>query len=199
MPIFTPHGLKIRLDAEAVQNIVRPLAAVHDMNDVFSDLELWENLPEGLVALAASATAFSTHSAALTLLAGLVAHSIGSFVRSLTYSDGIRRLFPMFLGSWVVSLIHTVIVSVLLLRADHIAVAVVLCVVNICAHLGLFGAVDFALAPVRVPLRRLLGLPPTHQETVFVQICNRRAASHGIVLDWSRYSRDLYAAERRGG
>jgi hypothetical protein len=46
MPIYTPHGLKIRLDPDAVAEVVKPLASCHDMNAVLLDVELWESLPD---------------------------------------------------------------------------------------------------------------------------------------------------------
>lgn len=187
MPLFTPHGLKIRLDPASVEDIVRPLAAVHDMNDVLLDVELWENLPEGMVAVSASAAAMVTGSPFWTLGGGVIAYVVGSFVRGLTYSDRIRQLVPMFLGSWVVTAIHTIGVAIYLVLQQQFVTAVVLSLVNIAAHLGAFGVIDLVLAPVRVPLRRVLGLPPTHQEVVFVTICDKRAARHGLMLDWSRY------------
>lgn len=188
MPLFTPHGLKIRLDPDGVAEVVRPLASVHDMNDVLLDVELWENLPEGLVALSASATAALTRSPLLTIGAGVAAYAIGSFVRSFMYSDVIRRAIPMFIGSWIVTALHTLAVSAYLAIHSQLIAAVVLCVLNIAAHSGVLGVLDFVLAPIRVPLRRMLRLQPTHQEAVFVAICNRRAARYGLTLDWSRYS-----------
>jgi hypothetical protein len=188
MPLYTPHGLKIRLDPDAVGEVVRPLASVHDMNDVLLDVELWENLPEGLVALSASATAAITHSPLLTIVAGILAFAIGSFVRSLTYSDPLRRAIPLFLGSWIITAVHTLAVSAYLVLQHQFVAAVVLCAINTAAHLGFLGVLDFVLAPIRVPLRRMLGLKPTHQEAVFVAICNKRAARYGLTLDWSKYT-----------
>lgn len=189
MPLYTPHGLKIRLDPEDVAEIVKPLAACHDMNDVLLDVELWENLPEGLTALVASATAFFTRSPGLTVAGGVAGYVIGSCIRGFTYSDVLRRLIPLFLGAWLLTLLQTLAVAVYLVQQHSLATAVVLCIVNMAAHLGVFGLSEILLTPIRVPLRQALGLQPTHQEGVYVAICNRRAARYGVRLDWSRYTR----------
>ena len=49
MPIYTPNGLKIRLDSEAVEEIIQPLAEHHDMNDVLLDVEDVKELVETII------------------------------------------------------------------------------------------------------------------------------------------------------
>lgn len=188
MPLYTPHGLKIRLDPEAVADVIAPLAACHDMNDVLLDVELWENLPQGFATLSASATALLTRSAAFTVGIGLAAYAVGSFVRGFTYSDFLRRLFPMFLGSWIITLVHTIAIGSYLVSQGGYFTSAVLCVMNAFAHLGALEFLQFPLMPIRLPLRRVLRRLPTHQEEVFVEICNRRAAQQGITLDWNNYA-----------
>jgi hypothetical protein len=189
MALYTPHGLKIRLDPDAVNEVIEPLSLRHDMNDILLDVELWENLPEGVAALAASATAFFTQSAGLTIAAALGAYIVGSFIRGFTYSDLLRRLFPSFLGAPVLTAIHTIAIAVFLgVRHQYLA-AGVLSVVNIAAHGGLLGLIELPLMSIRVPLRKALGLEPTHQEGVFIAICNRRARKYGIDLDWDKYTK----------
>ena len=189
MPIYTPHGLKIRLDADAVADIVQPLASVHDIEDVLLDVELWENLPEGMAVLGASATAAITQSWTVTVAAAVVTFTIGSLIRSFTYSDVLRRLIPLSLGSWPVTVAHTFAIAGFLIYQSSFAAAIALCVINFAAHAGYFGILDLLVMPLRVPLRRALGLQPTHQESVFVAVCNRRAAQHGIQLNWNSYGR----------
>ena len=188
MALYTPHGLKIRLDPDAVNEVVEPLSHRHDMNDILIDVELWENLPEGVAALAASGTAFFTQSAGLTVAAALGAYIVGSFIRGFTYSDLLRRVFPLLLGAPVLTALHTIAIAVFLVVQHQYLAAGVLCVVNIVAHTGLLGLIEFLLMPIRVPLRKALGLQPTHQEGVFVAICNRRASKYGIDLDWDKYT-----------
>ena len=101
MPIYTPNGLKIRLDSEAVEEIIQPLAEHHDMNDVLLDVELWEDLPEEFTAISVSIAAlFFASSVGPLLITGLLAYIVGSFVRSLMYSD-LLRVFVNSLGAWL--------------------------------------------------------------------------------------------------
>ena len=188
MPLYTPHGLKIRLDPDAVAEIVQPLASCHDINDILLDVELWEGLPEGLTTLSASAIALLTGSVGFTLAAGFASYVVGSFIRGFTYSDFLRRIIPLFLGAWPITLLQTVGVAVYLIVQGSYATAVVLCILNAVTYFGAMDIIDLLLIPIRVPLRRILQLAPTHQEGVFIAICNRRAASHSLTLDWEKYS-----------
>lgn len=188
MPIYTPNGLKIRLDPQAVDQVVRPLSRHQDLEEILQDVELWENLPEGMAALSASVAALMTTSLTSVFLVGVITYTLGSLIRGFTYSDIIRRLIPLFFGSWIVTTIQTIGVSIFLISQSMYLVAIGLCLFNVIAHCGLLEILYIPLAPVRVPIRHALGLSPTHQEHTFMAICNRRAKKHGIVLDWDVYS-----------
>ena len=58
MPFYTPNGLKIRFDPNAISEIVQPLVACREMNDILLDVERWENLPVGFTVVSASVTAW---------------------------------------------------------------------------------------------------------------------------------------------
>ena len=58
MPFYTPNGLKIRFDPNAISEIVQPLVACHEMNNILLDVERWENLPVGFTVVSASVTAW---------------------------------------------------------------------------------------------------------------------------------------------
>lgn len=94
----------------------------------------------------------------------------------------------MFPGAPVLTAVHTVAIAVFPVARHQYLAAVVLCVMNIAAHAGLLGLIEFPLMPIRVPLRKALRLRPTHQEGVFVAICNRRAKKYGIHLEWDKYT-----------
>jgi len=38
MPIFTPHGLKIRYDERALEKVIGPLKKATDFNDLLIDI-----------------------------------------------------------------------------------------------------------------------------------------------------------------
>jgi hypothetical protein len=60
MPIFTPHGLKIRYDEYAIEKVIGQLKMSIDFNDLLMDIELWELLPIAMAEVAAIITAFLT-------------------------------------------------------------------------------------------------------------------------------------------
>ena len=43
--IYTPGGLKIRLDADRVDHVLAPVRDQIDLNDAYLDVELWANFP----------------------------------------------------------------------------------------------------------------------------------------------------------
>ena len=199
MPIYTPNGLKIRLDSEAVEEIIQPLAEHHDMNDVLLDVELWEDLPEGFTAISVSIAAlFFASSVGPLLITGLLAYIVGSFVRSLMYSD-LLRVFVNSLGAWLPTLVHTVAISVYLAWQANYFLAATLVFFNvIVVHSGLLEFLLIPFSPLRVSIRRALGHLPTHQEEIFMTICGRRAAKYGVELDWTAYAAVLRTI-RAGG
>jgi len=101
----------------------------------------------------------------------------------------------MFLGSWIVTAIHTIGIATFLIVHQKYLAAVVLCVLNSIAHSRLLGLMEFPLMPIRVPLRKAWGLPPTHQEGVFAAICDRRAKKYGIKLAWNKYAEAIVHKE----
>jgi hypothetical protein len=48
MALFTPHGLKIRFDEEALEKVIVPLKRSTDFNDLLLDIELESLLVPGL-------------------------------------------------------------------------------------------------------------------------------------------------------
>ena len=187
MPIFTPHRLKIRLNSEIVEVIVKPLAIRHPMTDILWDVELWEHLPKGPAVLAASTVAVYTNEWLYTILAGFAVYLIGSLIRSFTYSDFLRKLISLFLGSPPLLVIYTIGVPAYLIWQGSYALATILFVLDMAIHIGLLELLKtFLLLGL---IRRLLGLFPTHQEHVYMAICNRRAKRYGIVLDWEQYNK----------
>ena len=187
MPIFTPNHLKIRLNPEIVEEIVRPLAARHSVIDMLKDVELWEDLPKGPAILAASAIAVYTNEWLSTILAGVAVYLIGSLIRSFTYSDFLRKLIPLFLGSSPLLIIYIIGAPAYLIWQENYALAAILFTLDMAIYIGLLELLKtFLLLGI---IRRQLGLLPTHQEHVYMAICNRRAKKYGIVLDWGQYNR----------
>ncbi len=77
MPIFTPHGLKIRFDEQALEKVIKPLNMTRAFKDLLLNIELWELLPIAVGKVAAIITAFVTGNRLSTLVAGIIGFLIG--------------------------------------------------------------------------------------------------------------------------
>ena len=192
MPIFTPHGLKIRFDEEALEKVMGPLKMTIDFNDLLLDIELWELLPVAMGEVAAIIAAFLTSDWLFTLVAGIIGFLIGAVLREITYSDFLRWLFPLFLGNGPVTIVATIVCSIYLgLRAEYTTILVLIAFFFLSKIEGVITGI--VLAPliyfmVRKYLKNI-GMPLTHVERVFITLCNNRAKEVGIELDWSLYAK----------
>jgi len=127
MPIFTPHGLKIRFEEQTLNKVIAPLAESIDFNDLLIDIELWELLPVTMGSVAAIITAFLTRNWFSTLAAWILGLLVGGVIREITYSDFLRRLFPLLIGHGVITIIATIFCSIyLLLRGEYITILVLI-------------------------------------------------------------------------
>ena len=190
MPIYTHRGLKIRLDPESVDKITQELKECYDMNKILRDVELWENLPEGLAAFSASIACFYYNGAVdITVVTGLIAYLVGSLIRSFMYSDFLRIIISVVLGSWRSTFLLTTVISIYMIVQGNTSSAIALCIFNILAHSSILEILSFLLMPIRMLIRSAFGLLPTHQELVFMAVCNRRAAKYGITLNWDCYEK----------
>jgi hypothetical protein len=187
MALFTPNGLKIRLDPNGVDQVIKELRLHHDLNDILLDVELWEDFPERLAVFAASLAAVITQSFWVIMFSVLSVYVLGTIIRDIAYSDCLRRIFPMALGHPVISFAYTVGTCIYLGFQGAYIPAVGLMIIYFVAHWGFLGLVYMGFTKIRVPFRKLFNLPPTHQEFVFITICNKRAAKYGLSLNWDDY------------
>lgn len=188
MAIFTPHGLKIRFDEEALEKVIGPLNMAIDFNDLLLDIELWELLPVAMGQVAAIIAALLTSNWLSTLLAGIIGFLIGGVLREITYSDFLRRLFPLFLGSGPLTIIGTIACSIYLgLRGEYVTILVLIAFFFLSKIEAIITGI--ALAPLIYFMGRKylksIGMPLTHVERTFIILCNIRAKKLDIELDWS--------------
>lgn len=186
MAIFTPHGLKIRLDEEALEKVIGPLKLNIDFNDLLLDIELWELLPIAMGEMVAIITAFLTSNWLCTLVAGIIGFLIGGVLREITYSDFLRRLFPLFLGSGPVIVVATIACSIYLgLKGEYVTILVLIAFFFLSKIEAVITGI--VLAPLiyfmgRKYLRST-GMPTTHVERVFITLCNNRAKTLVVCQD----------------
>ncbi len=182
MALFTPHGLKIRYDEYALEKVIAPLKKATDFNDLLMNIELWELLPAAIAEVTSIITAFFTADWLFTLIAWIVGLLIGGTLREITYSDSLRRIFPLFLGSGPVVIVATIICGIYLgLQGEYLAIVVLVALWFLCKVEAIITSTALA------PLIYFMGKTcmNTHVERTFIKLCNNKARKLGIVLDWS--------------
>jgi hypothetical protein len=184
MALFTPHGLKIRYDEHALEKVIGLLKMRIDFNDLLLDIELWELLPIAMAEVAAIIMAFFTRDWLFTLIAWIIGLLIGGTLREITYSDSLRRIFPLLLGSGPVVIIAIIVCGIYLgLRGEYITIVVLVALWFLCKIEAIITGILLA------PLIYLIGktYQNTHVERVFIILCNNKARKLGITLDWGLY------------
>jgi hypothetical protein len=184
MSLFTPHGLKIRYDEYALEKVIEPLKKSTDFNDLLMDVELWELLPIAMAEVAAIITAFITGDWLFTLVFWIIGLLIGGALREITYSDLLRRIFPLFLGSGPIVIVATIVCGIYLgLRGEYLTIIVLIALWFLCKIEAIITSISLA------PLIYFMGKAcmNTHVERAFITLCNKKARKLGIVLDWVLY------------
>jgi branched-subunit amino acid transport protein len=190
MAFFTPHGLKIRFDEESLENAIGSLKRSSDFNDLLMDIELWELLPVAMAKVAAIITAYLSGSWLLTLVLGIIAMIIGGIIRELTYSDILRRLFPLILGNGIVTIVVAIVCGFYL--GSHNEYMTILILLSFFFPIAQLEAIitSMTLAPLIYYMGKhsikVLGIPTTHVERAFIALCNKRASNLGLQIDWRR-------------
>ena len=193
MALFTPHGLKIRFDEEALEKVIVPLTRSTDFNNLLLDIELWELLPIAMAKVAAIITAFLTGNWLPTLVIGIIGLLIGGVLREITYSDWLRRIFTLFFGHGIVTLVVGIsCVIYLVLQGEYLTIFVLATFYILTSIYEII--INILLAPFiyfigRQSLKNF-GVPLTHVERAFIILCNSRANKLSIKLNWSLYAKN---------
>lgn len=193
MALFTPHGLKIRFDEEALEKVIVPLTRSTDFNNLLLDIELWELLPIAMAKVAAIITAFLTGNWLPTLVIGIIGLLIGGVLREITYSDWLRRIFTLFFGHGIVTLVVGISCAIyLVLQGEYLTIFVLATFYILTSIYEII--INILLAPFiyfigRQSLKKF-GVPVTHVERAFIILCNSRANKLGIKLNWSLYAKN---------
>lgn len=187
MPVFTPHGLKIRLDEAEVARITAPLTRHEQLAHSLLEVEAWEDFPSVAASLTAVSVALMGSGAVETIAAASSGFLVMSLLRSFTYSASLAHLSSA-LASIPVTLLIVGGSAAALAVSSRAGMAIVVVAFTIAARMGILEVLQLLLSPVRVPLRRALRLLPTHQEAVFMKASTARASRRGVKLDWHSYS-----------
>lgn len=134
--------------------------------------------------VAAIITAFLTSDWFFTLAAWIIGLLMGGIFLEVTYSDLLKRIFPLFLGSGPVVIIATIVCGIYLwTRGEYLTLVVLIALWFLCK----VGAIITGIA--LAPLIYFMGktCQNTHVESAFITLCNKKAHKLGIVLDWYLY------------
>ena len=181
MLIKTHAGLNLGVN-EKYDDWVKSLNSTGDLEDILLDVDAWEFLNASMCMVAAIIAAFLTRSWFFTLIAGVLAFNIGSIIQLYTYSDWLRRLFPLFIGSQPAILLGTLSASVFLFIQGQYAPIGILLGFLIALALGLIDILDSWMMPLRIRslTRNSFGASLSHSERVFLELCERKLKQRGI-------------------
>jgi hypothetical protein len=190
MAFYTPRGLKIRLDPEAIQSVLDESAISIDLEDAFADVELWSHLPNAICVVAGMTASILTQSILWTLTAGLGGFAMGNIFQQFTYSPMLRILFPQFLGSWLITVPASIIIAVFLAWSGNAGVGIAQLAVVLCNVTGIADALLFFMLPITAGLRLLHLAPPIGDvELAFISVLDHHAQRQGRKLNWAVYER----------
>lgn len=197
MAIYTKGGLKIRFDEKAIRPVIMPLIESGQFEGILLDMELWINLPNAVSSVSAIITAYLTRHWLTTLLVGVISYIVGAIFQELYYSDFLKRIFPLFLGSWMIAIPLTIFCGIYLgIHGNYLTIVVLTLIV-----LGNWSnRSDFLLiilSPLRIwlmkSLKKRFGMRYafTITERLFILLCNKRAKKIGVELNWNAYDKAM--------
>lgn len=189
MSLMTPNGIQVRIDHDLIDHCILPLKDGGHIGKVLADLDLWESMPNAMANVLAIGAAVITKTALSIIGFGFFGYVLGTLIKADRYSRTVKRLLPQMLGSPIISIILSVCVGLYLLQYREIASIIALFLVVTNNGLGTTNIFEVLTAPIRRVVRDLhvkrLDFPYSHNERVFMAICERKAADLGIKLHWS--------------
>ena len=203
MATYTTGGLKVRLDPDALDEVIYPLKETGEIKNVLIDLDLWAMLPNGVSNLAALTVAEITGSGISVFVAAVCGYVVGGVLRGLVpYSSFIMWLFVMLgtgLTFFVPGSVATYHFAVEHGNATALAFAIVV-VLNWCSVMDVLEAFVFPFNIVvsRQWAKYLGGNPMTWSERSFISLCGVYARRLGIELDWEAYDRAIRSSREKG-
>jgi len=187
--IYTPGGLKIRLDPERVERVLIPAKDQIDLNNAYLDVELWAGFPNALSTVCTILTASVTHSLTWTLVAFVLSFGAANAFQQVTYSRILNLVFSTFLGSWIIALPASVAAGVYLYFSDALLAGLSQFAIVVANWLHYTDMMLFIFMPLRIIIRKLTGVNLGDVEIAFIRILKLQARRAGIQLDWEIYNR----------
>lgn len=187
-PIFTPHGLKLRINEDDIIRVFGNAYSEFDLDKVGIDVELWEAFPKHLSVITVILVAFISRNTLYTILALVIGYLIGSIVQNFSYSKILSNVVSLILGHPIVSLIITTANGLYLyLVHDSLGVAIIQAVLTLLSILSISSTIlELLMMPIRVIARRVNDIGGL--ELAYLKIINKQAEKLGYSLDWSKAS-----------
>ncbi|MDP1948576.1 MAG: hypothetical protein Q8L77_13855 [Nitrospirota bacterium] len=187
--IYTPGGLKIRLDPERVERVLAPAKNRIDLTDAFRDVELWAGFPNALSSVCAILTAAVTHSLAWTLVAFVLSFGAANAFQQFTYSRILNLVFPAFLGGWIIALPASSVAGIYLYMSGAGMAGLVQFAIVVANWLHYTDTMLVFFMPLRIALRKLTRVNLGDVEIAYIGILSIQARRAGVQLDWELYNR----------
>lgn len=187
--IYTPGGLKIRLDPERVERVLASAKNQIDLTDAYLDVELWAGFPNALSSVCTILTAVMTLSLTWTLVAFVLSFGAANVFQQFTYSRILNLIFPTFLDRWIIALPASAAAGVYLYLSDALLVGLTLFAIVVANWLHFTDIMLFIFMPFRLTIRKLTGVNLGDVEIAFIRILSLQALRAGIQLDWKIYNR----------
>jgi hypothetical protein len=182
--IYTPHGLKIRLDPGRVERVLAPARDKIDLANAYLDVELWASFPNGLSTVCTILTAVLTHSLGWTLVGFVLSFGVANAFQQFTYSRILNLIFPTFLGAWMVALPVSFAAGAYLCFSGALSAGLAQFAIAVANWLHFSDMMLFVFMPFRLTIRRLTGIDLGDVEIAFIRILSLQARRVGIQLNW---------------
>lgn len=189
MAIYTKNGLKLRFDERALNSVIGPLKASGVYEDILMDLEIWMNMPNAISNVAAILSIIFIGSWVSMLFMGIIGFFIGAIISYSFYSDSLKKIFPLFLGTWIIVGLFALLLGYGLIIHGRILAAVVLLAIIVGNQAHVFDFLLLFLTPYRIFLLKKYGIGFT--ERIFMLMCDRRAKKLNMKLDWNLYGKTM--------
>jgi hypothetical protein len=187
--IYTPGGLKIRLDPDRVERVLGLAKDQIDMANAYLDLELWAGFPNALSTICTIVAAAATHSLIWTFVAFVFSFGAANAFQQFTYSRILNLIFPSFLGGWIMALPASVATVVYLYFSGSLLAGLAQLGIVVANWLHYTDMMLFIFMPIRLTIRALTGVNLGDIEIAFIRILSLQAQRVGIQLDWDIYNR----------
>lgn len=187
MAIYTKNGLKIRFDSDRLEKVLSPAKGEIDLEDAYLDIELWSNFPSAVSSVAVIMTALFTHSWVIACLGAILGYFAANLLQQFTYSRLLKVIFPQFFGGWIISLPISIAVAYYLYRQGNTIAGITQLAFVIANWWGVTDFLLFVFMPIRVMVKKLVGIKIGDMELAFIRILNSKARDIGIELNWDLY------------